>query len=149
MIKWEVRHINGNVISYLQYLTESFQSLAAEKSIQLTFYPEIDHLDMDYDEDKMQTILYNLLSNAIKFTAVGGKVIVHVDSKTEANAAVLMIKIKDTGIGIEEKNLDRVFDRFYQVEDEDMMTGPGTGVGLSLTKDLIELLEGLDCSAEF
>lgn len=140
--KMEVNYTKGNIVPFIHYLTESFQNLAKEKGIQLTFYPEIDDIVMDFDEEKMERILYNLLSNAIKFTHQGGKVFVHVDKEMKDDEEVLMIKVKDSGIGIAEKDIDNVFTRFFQIEDEDSTHVGGTGVGLALTKDIVELLNG-------
>ncbi len=71
----------GDIIPFIEYLVESFQSLAASKHIQLTFYKELEELEMDYDAEKIQAIVTNLISNAIKFTPESGKVIIH--AKTE------------------------------------------------------------------
>ena len=67
----EVRHVLENIVPYLNYLTESFHSRANRKDIRLVFYSESDGLMMDFDESKIQHIVYNLISNAIKFTKKG------------------------------------------------------------------------------
>lgn len=130
--------INGDIIAYLRYLTESFYSLATDKGIRLTFYSEEKNLLMDYDEAKIQHIIYNLLSNAIKFTDEGGKIILHL--KVEANQ--LKIKVQDSGQGIAAKDLPHLFDRFYQGENHEKNAQAGTGIGLTLTKELTELMQG-------
>ncbi|MFK7932182.1 MAG: ATP-binding protein [Saprospiraceae bacterium] len=127
-----------NIIPYLQYLLQSFQSLAVEKELTLVPYFELDKLVMDYDEIKIQQIVFNLLSNAIKFTPSDGKVIFHVSQ----NDDLLLLKIKDTGIGIAANKLPHIFDRFYQVDDTSTRKGEGTGIGLALTKELVELMQG-------
>ncbi len=136
----QLNFVQNDIVAYLRYLTESFYSMAEEKGIRLTFYSEVEEQLMDYDEVKVQHIVYNLLSNAIKFTDETGKVILHT-SLTEENQ--LKIKVKDTGKGIPEHKLPHIFKRFYRVEEEDSndMT-VGTGVGLALTKELVELMEG-------
>ncbi len=140
-------HLNqSDIIPYLQYLTESFYSMASEKGIRLMFYPEIKRLVMDYDEEKIEHILYNLLSNAINFTDKGGKIILHA-KKIEGGQPSLLIKISDTGVGIPAEHQEKIFDRFYQVEGTDEKHNPahgggGTGVGLALTKELVELMDG-------
>ena len=108
--------VQGDMIGYLQYLTESFYSMASDKKVSLSFKPEIASLIMDFDEVKMQHIIYNLLSNAIKFTRPGGKVALETSQLTRNGQDVLKIKVKDTGVGIAEKDLPHIFDRFYQVD---------------------------------
>jgi signal transduction histidine kinase/DNA-binding response OmpR family regulator len=135
--------IQGDIITYLQYLTESFYSMATEKNIRLTFYAEEESLLMDYDEVKVQHIIYNLLSNAIKFTPSMGKVILHALKVEEGDQSYLKIKVKDNGRGINAEQLPLIFDRFYQTnETSSSHQAIGSGVGLALTKELIELMGG-------
>ena len=138
----ELHKIKGDIINYIHYLTESFQSLAAEKGIQLVFYSEVDSQIMDYDEIKIQHIIYNLLSNALKFTGEKGKVILHLQKIIVANQPHLKIKIMDTGIGIPTDLIPHIFDRFYQVDNTLTRRGEGTGIGLALVKELVQLMEG-------
>lgn len=130
--------VQRDMVEYLKFLTESFYTLAESKSITLTFYAEESSLMMDFDEEKMQEIVYNLLSNAIKFTPTGGTIVFHV-SKVESN---LRLKVKDSGIGMTAAQLEKIFDRFYQVNDPKATVRRGTGIGLALTKDLIALMNG-------
>ena len=139
----KVNLINGDIVRYIQYLTESFHSMAREKEIQLTFYPEIKELYMDYDEVQIQHILYNLLSNALKFTPEDGKVIIHLQKIEVDDSPYLQIKISDTGIGISAANLPHIFDRFYQVESPQHLNERGTGIGLAITKELVEKVNGV------
>lgn len=140
--KVSVRYIQADVISYLEYLCESFRSMVQEKNIQLVFYPEQRPLLMDFDEVKLQQIIYNLLSNAIKFTPTGGRVVVHTDATGDKGKRYLRIKVNDTGIGISRDKLPHIFDRFYQVDAASTRQAEGTGIGLALTKELVELLHG-------
>ena len=134
--------IQGDIIQYLQYLTESFYSMADEKQIRLTFYPEIKELVMDYDETKIQHIVYNLLTNAIKFTKEDGKVILHAQQLVKNNSDWLQLKVSDTGIGISKENLPKIFDRFFQGDGSSTRKEEGTGIGLALTKELVEMMGG-------
>lgn len=134
--------IQADIVKYMQYLTESFYSMAREKHIQLTFYPEVKELIMDFDEAKIQHIIYNLLNNAIKFTPEKGKVILHLQQVDKDDFPFLSIKISDTGIGISKENLPHVFDRFYQVESSALRKESGTGIGLALAKELVEMMGG-------
>ena len=97
---------------------------------------------MDYDPDKLFTIISNLLSNAIKFTKKGGKVICHINSTGPSSQEELIIKVIDTGIGIPADKLPEIFSRFYQVDGTSTRQGEGTGIGLSLVKELVELMNG-------
>ncbi len=134
--------VQGDIINYLQYLTESFHSMAQEKKLRLTFYSEITELVMDFDEAKIQHIIYNLLSNALKFTGEGGKVVLHANKTDRNGQSFLQLKVQDTGIGIPEDQLAHIFDRFYQADNSSTRKGEGTGIGLALTKELVELMQG-------
>lgn len=135
--------IQADVIPYLRYIFESFESLARNKDIAAHLLMEEEELVMDHDKKKLLRIVSNLLSNAIKFTPEGGDVYFMVSTlgvlETER---ILTIKVKDTGIGIPEKKLPRIFDRFYQADGSSTRIGEGTGIGLSLCKELVSLLGG-------
>ncbi len=134
--------VQGDIISYLRYLTESFYSMAQEKNINLVFEANTYQLIMDFDEVKIQHILYNLLSNALKFTPAEGKVHLLVEPKDKSGIIYLHIKVKDSGIGMSIKDQAHIFDRFYQADSSTTRKGEGTGIGLALTKELIEMMEG-------
>ncbi len=140
--KMGLKLIQADIINYLQYLTESFYSMAEEKKIRLLFYPEVKELVMDYDEVKIQHIIYNLLSNALKFSNPGDKVVLHALAAERNGVPHLKLKVRDTGIGISEKDLEHIFDRFYQADDSTTRKAEGTGIGLALTKELVEVMGG-------
>ncbi len=134
-----LKMVQSDVVAFIRYLTESFFSMAEEKNLRLTFYTEEDQILMDFDEEKLQYIVYNLLSNALKFTPERGKVILHLKEEGE----YLKIKVQDTGKGISEEQMPYIFDRFYQVEGEGGVNyAEGTGIGLAYTKELTHLLGG-------
>ncbi|MFK8007874.1 MAG: ATP-binding protein [Saprospiraceae bacterium] len=130
--------VQGEIIHFLQYLAESFQSMANAKDIQLTFYTEEKEIIMDFDEQKVQHIIYNLLSNAIKYTPEKGKVVFHVKRENDR----LYLKVKDNGKGISTKDQPFIFERFYKVDQPDKVKADGVGIGLALTKELVEFLNG-------
>ncbi len=138
--KMNVNLIRDNIVSYLQYVMESFQSMADSKNIKLVFYHETPEIIMDFDQDKIFVIASNLLSNAVKFTSPGGKVIFHVKNEKADETDNLVIKVQDSGIGISQEHLTHIFDRFYQVDNSH--SNKGTGIGLALTKELVELMNG-------
>jgi DNA-binding response OmpR family regulator len=96
-----------------------------------------------FDEDKLDKILTNLLSNAIKYTPRDGRIILKVSTEFDnlKKNPILRLDVSDTGIGIDHNKLERIFDRFYEVEDANLKT-EGTGIGLALTKALVELHKG-------
>ncbi len=138
-----VNNQQGNIVDYLKYRMESFQSYGEAKQVQIHFDPEEEEIIMDFDVDKISYIIGNLVSNAIKFTPGSGNVYVQV-RKTFADQGqpFLELKVRDTGIGIEADKINRIFDRFYQVDDSNIRKGEGTGIGLSLVKQLVKLLKG-------
>lgn len=140
--RMDLDSIQDDVINYLRYLTESFYSLAQERNIQLNFSSKLEELIMDFDEVKLQHIVYNLLSNALKFTPSGGKVSFQAEQTTKNGQAQLKMKITDTGRGIAAEKLPHIFDRFYQADNSTTRKGEGTGIGLALTQELVQLMGG-------
>lgn len=126
------------IISYLNYITESFHSYANGKNLSLRFYASDESLVMDYDPEQIQQVMTNLISNAIKFTSSGGEVFVRVVKNQDR----LDIEVNDTGRGIPSDKIEMIFDRFYQVDNTETREGEGTGIGLSHTKELIKLMGG-------
>ncbi len=130
--------VQADVVPYVQYMLESFQSLAATKNIRLVFLKSADRLVMDFDEKRLAIIISNLLSNAIKFTRQNGNIVLEILEENNQ----LLLRVKDNGIGIPPDKLPHVFERFYQVDDAATRRGEGTGIGLTLTKELVELMGG-------
>ncbi len=128
----------GNVVSYLHYLTESFHSFAKEKNIRIRFVTDTELIKMDFDPQRLQQVVSNLLSNAIKFTPSGGTVTVIVEHPGKQ----LKLSISDTGAGISKDKIHKIFDRFYQADDSTTRQGGGTGIGLALTHELVNLMGG-------
>ena len=138
----EIDAVQADIVPFLKYLTESFYSLAKEKKINLEFITDKGSLLMDFDEVKIQHIINNLLSNALKFTEEDGKISVTANETQKDNLPYLKIEVKDNGIGISPLKIEHIFDRFFQAHDDKSGLIGGTGVGLALTKDLIEVLGG-------
>jgi signal transduction histidine kinase/ligand-binding sensor domain-containing protein/DNA-binding response OmpR family regulator len=136
--KMKLEATEQNIIPLLKGYVLSFSSLAERKKITLKFNSAEDNLNVFVDEEKLEKIVSNLLSNAFKFTPEGGTIectVNKLDSYTE-------IRVEDNGIGIAKERLDKIFDRFYQVDGSHTREGEGTGIGLSLTKELVELHKG-------
>ena len=134
--------VQTDVIPFVKYLSESFHSLAESKKINLTVYSEINALEMDIDVNKMASIISNLLSNAIKFTPANGKIIVHLNKIKTQDRELFSIKVQDNGLGLAADDIAHLFDRFYQVDNESTQYQEGTGIGLSLAKEFVELMNG-------
>jgi signal transduction histidine kinase/DNA-binding response OmpR family regulator len=134
----QVNLTQQDVIAFSRYLVESMRSLAEQKEITLRFESDLEELTMDIDADKWQHILVNLLSNAIKFTPEGGEVVITIQRVEQQ----LLMEVSDTGIGISYKDQMKIFDRFYQVKKEQVLSVGGSGIGLAICKEMVELLDG-------
>ncbi|PIF34423.1 signal transduction histidine kinase [Flavobacterium sp. 9] len=126
----------GDIVSFTQEIFESFKPLSEKNSIHYTYHSEEPQLQFYFDKDAMEKILFNLLSNAFKYTKTGQTIHVELIKKNDT----VQIKVADTGVGISEDDLSKVFDRFYQVNNREMNLG--SGVGLAFTKRLVELHHG-------
>ena len=136
--KMKLEATEQNIIPLLKGYILSFSSLAERKKIKLSFNSVEDNLNVYIDKDKIEKIVTNLLSNAFKFTPEGGRI----DFTVEKLISHAEIRIADNGIGIKKERLDKIFDRFYQVDGSHTRESEGTGIGLSLTKELVELHKG-------
>ena len=132
--------VQSDIVGYLRYLTESFQSLAEERKINLSVQAQIPEIVMDYDAEKVQDIAYNLLSNALKFTPEGGEIAMIIEPENKGTKSFLKCTVKDTGPGIPSSELPYVFDRFYQGSAS--VSETSSGVGLALVKALLEKMGG-------
>ena len=122
-----------------------FTGYADRKKIQYKFHLPDKSFKTYFDKDKLDKITTNLLSNAFKYTLEEGRINCDVSIKEQMKkpySFVLEISVKDSGPGIPEEQLEKIFDRFYQVEGEWKKEGGGTGIGLSLTKELVSLQHG-------
>ncbi len=132
----------GDIVAYVRSICTSFLMLSEKKHVHLTFFSAMESLNMSFDEDKTGKVVMNLLSNAFKFTPEGGRVDVALEMSKEAPGR-LLIKVSDTGVGIRDEDKERVFERFYQVEQEEPgHQSTGSGIGLSLVRDFVALHEG-------
>ncbi len=136
--KMTVEIRQANLSQFLRQLFSSFESLAQSKHI--VFQHEQSHSARIayFDGDKIEKIVTNLLSNAFKFTPENGRIIV----RAEYDEHRFTLRVQDFGIGIDAHRLPRIFDRFYQVDDGNRRDYEGTGIGLALVKELVEILQG-------
>jgi len=132
--------LNINQFSFnnvLWNITNSLKPKLSEKKIELDYKSDLD-IKLFSDEDRLKQILFNLIGNAIKFTNESGKILI----KTKLFNEGFNIHIIDNGIGISKDNIQRLFTPFQQFNQSQLMKPAGTGLGLYLTKKLVELLGG-------
>lgn len=131
-----------DVVELIKEICQTFEQKAKERSIEFEVSLHTAFREAWIDSDKMQKILVNLVSNAFKFTPNGGKIHVQVSTVIEKNEKrYLEIKVKDNGPGIPMTDKQKVFDLFFQVEGIPSYDMESSGIGLSLTKELV-LLHG-------
>lgn len=144
-----------NIVPLLKQLTSAFDSFAHQREIILLFKSEKENIPVYFEQNKLEKIIFNLLSNALKFTLAGGKVLVEVkenlpvDTGSSSGSGEVLIIVKDSGVGIPADRLMNIFDRFYQVDDSSTREYEGTGIGLALTKELVQIHGGgIDVQSE-
>lgn len=130
-MRMSYRYFDINI--FIQSIVQEFISMAGAKNIKLFFNPAKEGLQVFGDKDKIRQVFVNLLQNAIKYTDEGSIEIWLDEEKKYAN-----ISVKDTGIGIPEEDLNRVFERFYRVDKARSRAVGGTGLGLAIVKHIIE-----------
>ena len=148
--KMTLRASCQNIVPLLRHLTSTFESMAEQKNIALRFESTSSSIRVYYEQDKVEKILYNLLSNALKFTPTGGQVLVKAATAMRGSTQVgtseekgeLKISVRDSGVGIPADRLPHIFDRFFQVDSSHTREFEGTGIGLALTKELVQLHGG-------
>lgn len=134
---------SGNIVAFLQDVTDSFSDLSREKEITLNFESEVRSFYTFFDKDKMEKVMFNLLSNAFKFTLPGGVITLDFELQKKAEGSSnAVIMVSDTGIGIPEDKQQLIFNRFFQNEITGDIINNGTGIGLSITKEFVELHGG-------
>ncbi|WP_225000301.1 ATP-binding protein [Cesiribacter sp. SM1] len=135
---------NGDLQQLIRLIFASFSSLATAQQINFQLRLPEDPLLCMYDVDKVEKILYNLLSNAFKFTPAQGTVVLEVKllpAHGQQQSSLVQISLQDSGPGIPADQLMHVFNRFYQGKQY-YADAQGTGIGLALTKELVELHQG-------
>jgi len=136
--KMTVSKIHTNIIPFLKYVFQLQEFYAEEKRIHFSFFSESQSYKLDFDPEKTAAIISNLLNNSIKFTSEGGSITL----KVYAVSNYLHIEIRDNGIGIPAEKMEKIFDRFYQEDGENTRKNGGAGVGLALTRELVNLMKG-------
>jgi len=129
---------NNNIVEVVEDVVMSVTSSIDIKGLNISFDTDIEEKIIACDPEGIVRIVLNLISNAIKFSDEGDEIFVAIKDKNE----LVEISVKDNGIGIKEKDLDRIFDRFKQVDKSLSRNTEGTGLGLNLVKSIVELHGG-------
>ncbi len=144
----------GNIVETIREITNSFDEIAQQRSMILKFHSEVNSCETYFDENCLEKIMYNLLSNAFKYTPDGGMIQVSCRLRQKGtdfphqyindipDADYVVINVKDNGIGIPPEHTGHLFERFFRVERHDTIIRRGTGIGLAMTKELVELHRG-------
>lgn len=171
--KMEVQEIKlypaiGDIIQFIKDISYSFTDISEKKGIEFSFESEVESLEIYFDRDKMEKILFNLLSNAFKYTPDNGKVKVQLRMSEDGNEKGLVtglfekganlkepeilqennpqnfleLRVSDSGIGIPSDKHDLIFERFFQNEVPQTMVNQGSGIGLAITKEFVKLHNG-------
>lgn len=142
---YKFKYRKGDILKTIQSSVQAFHSLGKQMNIAL-IYEEDETIDSNFDtseyvysSEAVMTILSNLISNAFKFTPEGGEIKITISS---SQSTTLSVKISDTGIGIPKEEMDAIFDRFHQVDMRLKRGYEGSGIGLSLVKELVTLQNG-------
>ncbi len=128
----------GDFVSYCKEIFLSFSEIASDRDIEYTFNSEEPKIQLWFDKNQLEKVLYNLLTNAFKFTKNGGAISVEIETDNEAAYLI----VKDTGIGMSEAYMSKIFNRFYQIKNAETDEKLGFGLGLSIAKEIIELHKG-------
>ena len=152
--------VRADLVGFTRYIGESFHSNAKARDIHMHFLSNEETCVADFDRDKLGDILSNLLSNALKFTPAGGHIYCQLRLRdnwqplsplgyyeeltptNHLNSPWIGFSVSDTGPGVEPTSLPKIFNRFYQADNYPASETGGTGIGLSLVRELVQLMHG-------
>lgn len=146
----------GDIVRYTRDIVREFEGFALHQGVDLSFRTDVDVKYIWFDPGKIEKVLFNLLSNALKFTPAQGVVEVYLSVNSPSNRLISRLRnkepeflhdwveigVSDTGKGIPGKDLAFIFDRFFQVSESDEDAIKGTGIGLALSRKLVEIHYG-------
>ena len=146
--KHQLKASQQDLVAFCKYIFNLFESLATQKNIKFVFKSEQEQIYVFFDAEKLEEIINNLLSNAFKFTE-NGVISIQIAETQIDSIGYAKITIRDSGIGIHNQQLPYIFDRFYQASHDESKDYAGTGIGLALSKELVELHSGkIDVKSE-
>ncbi|WAC13485.1 hybrid sensor histidine kinase/response regulator transcription factor [Dyadobacter pollutisoli] len=133
----------GEIVSFLRETAESFRYLSQTNGIEFIIDCQIDRLYMEFDANKIERVILNLLSNAFKHTPKEGRIMLSIFKAEDTDAKqCLNIQISDTGIGIPSDKYELIFERFFQHDSPPAMLNQGSGIGLSIVKEFVQMHKG-------
>lgn len=135
---YNIKMSNYNIVEIIEDITMSITQYAQQRGIKLIFDTEEEDIIIGCDPEKIERIILNLLSNAIKYTDPGGEIKVSITNNEEK----VFVSVKDNGVGISERSINKIFERFAQDSSSFSRRCEGSGIGLSLVKSLVEMHGG-------
>ncbi len=142
--KMKIKASENDLKEFIADLCELFKPLTERNQIELDFHFKTDLRKIWFDYEKIEKVMFNLLTNAFKFTPKGGRITINISKHTIDNPGLfseeICIEVKDSGMGIPEDELPKIFDRFYHKDESKVIKG--TGIGLNFSKELVELHRG-------
>jgi signal transduction histidine kinase/DNA-binding response OmpR family regulator/ligand-binding sensor domain-containing protein len=146
----ELKWYKTDIIKFVWQITKSFDSLAIKNNIQFEYLSDKPEIMLYFDPKMIEKVIYNLLSNAFKFTPGPGKISLHIQ---DIKGSFVRITVRDTGPGISDDEIERIFESFFQGKNTNNIHG--TGIGLSLSRVLVQLHggkiyaeKGVSCGAQ-
>lgn len=133
--KMLLRVSENNIVSFLKDILESFEHSAKKKNIDIKFFTDGQEINVWFDVNMLDKVIFNLLSNALKFAPSGGIISAEISHNSES----VFVSVKDNGPGIAAEEIEHVFEYFYQAKTN---SAKGSGLGLSLSKELMNLHHG-------
>ncbi|HOT14834.1 MAG TPA: two-component regulator propeller domain-containing protein [Bacteroidales bacterium] len=132
------------IVSFVREITLSFEDYAEKHNIKFSFESNVEHLNVWFDADKLEKVIYNLISNAFRYTPDGHSVKIIVEhAQPEGNTeGIVRIIVEDKGIGIKKEHQKEIFNRFFQVPSEYSANPASSGIGLSIANEFIEMHHG-------
>jgi len=140
--RMELQPALGDIVTLVSQAVDSFRDMAEAQGVSLEFWPESRTIGCRFDWEMMVKVMNNLLANAIKFTPSGGSVQVSLSVLSPSAQRIIRIEVADTGIGIPAAQLEQIFERYYQVNPAENGATVGTGIGLALVRELVQLHGG-------
>lgn len=134
----ELKVSEVDLVEIIQSIVKAFGSLAEQRQVKVTQQFSKERIPVFIDTDSIEKVIVNILSNAFKFTPASGSISINVQESDE----YINVEITDSGQGVEASELTHIFDRFYQTNESSAVNQVGTGIGLALTKELMELHKG-------
>jgi signal transduction histidine kinase/DNA-binding response OmpR family regulator len=136
----------GDIIKFAKDISYSFTDVAEKKGMQFSVSSNVDSLEIYFDKDKVEKIIFNLLSNAFKYTHDNGTVsvqLIYTPPSFDKQEGTLTIEVRDNGIGIPADKHEKIFESFFQTDVPESMVNQGTGIGLAITKEFVKLHNGV------